>query len=95
MQVGIRDLKNKLTQYIEMAKSGRSIIITDRGVPVAVLHNLDRIEQDAGIEERLAHLAGQGLLTLPRILAKPAFLHVDRAEVKGEPVSEMIIRERR
>jgi len=51
MQVGIRDLKNKLTNYLEMAKRGHAVIITDRGAPVAVLHNLDQIEQEAGPEE--------------------------------------------
>ncbi len=39
MQVGIRDLKNRLTHYLEMAKRGHAVIITDRGSPVAVLHN--------------------------------------------------------
>ena len=33
MQVGIRDLKNKLTHYLELAKMGHAIIITDRGRP--------------------------------------------------------------
>ena len=36
--VGIRDLKNRLTHYLETAKKGDAIIITDRGVPVAILH---------------------------------------------------------
>jgi prevent-host-death family protein len=29
--VGIRDLKNKLAHYLEIAKKGDAIIITDRG----------------------------------------------------------------
>ena len=43
--VGIRDLKNKLAHYLETAKKGDAIIITDRGAPVAILHNLDQIEE--------------------------------------------------
>ncbi|MGA2400705.1 MAG: type II toxin-antitoxin system prevent-host-death family antitoxin [Syntrophobacteraceae bacterium] len=93
--VGIRDLKNKLTHYLEIAKGGHAIIITDRGVPVAVLHNLDQIEEDAGFEERLAYLAARGFVTLPGKAGEPAFAPVERAEVKGGPVSETIIRERR
>lgn len=93
--VGIRDLKNKLTHYLETAKKGDAIIITDRGVPVAILHNLDQVEETAGPEERLAHMARQGFLTLPKEKREPAFPPVQRAEVRGEPVSETIIRERR
>jgi len=95
MQVGIRDLKNKLTHYLEIAKSGHAVIITDRGAPVAVLHNLDQIEENAGYEERLAHLVAQGFLTLPKTLEGPVFPPVKRAEAKGGSVSETIIRERR
>ena len=91
--VGIRDLKNKLTHYLETAKKGNAIIITDRGVPVAILHNLDQIEEKAGPEERLAHLAKQGFLTLPK--KKQPFPPIERAKVKGEPVSGTLARERR
>lgn len=93
--VGIRDLKNRLTHYLETAKKGDAIIITDRGVPVAILHNLDKIEEKAGPEERLAYLAKQGFLTLPKKGRGGAFPPVDRAVVKGESVSDTIIRERR
>ena len=95
MQVGIRDLKNKLTHYLEIAKSGHAVIITDRGAPVAVLHNLDQVEEDAGYEERLAHLSAQGFLTLPKTRERPVFPPVKRAKAKGGAVSETIIRERR
>ncbi len=91
--VGIRDLKNRLPHYLESAKKGDAITITDRGVPVAVLHNLDQIEEKAGPEERLAYPARQGFLTLSR--QEPAFAPVERAQVKGEPVSRTITRERR
>lgn len=95
MQVGIRDLKNRLTHYIEIAKSGHAVIITDRGVPVAVMHNLEQIEENAGSEERMAHLAAQGFLVLPKAREGPLFAPVKRAEAKGAPVSETIIMERR
>jgi prevent-host-death family protein len=92
--VGIRDLKNRLTHYLETVKKGSVIIITDRGAPIAVLHNLDRLEEKASAEERLAYLAKQGYLTLPGGKER-AFAPVERAEVKGRPVSETIIGDRR
>ena len=52
MDVGIRELKAKLSQYVDRAASGEVIRVTDRGVSRAVLMALpatDRVEQ--GIRE--------------------------------------------
>jgi hypothetical protein len=62
---------------------------------VAILHNLDYIEEKAGSEERLAHLAKQGFLTLPKQQRRQGFPPVERARVRDESVSERIVRERR
>lgn len=42
-KVGIRELKNKLSSYINSVKEGRSFIITDRGSEVAIIEpfNID------------------------------------------------------
>jgi prevent-host-death family protein len=37
MDVGIRDLKAKLTSYVGRAAAGEVITVTDRGRPVAIL----------------------------------------------------------
>ena len=34
--VGIRDLKNRLAYYLGKVKKGNNIIVTDRGMPVAI-----------------------------------------------------------
>lgn len=91
--VGVRELKNRLTYYLGEVKSGENVVVTDRGVPVAVLHRLDKIEDDAGVEERLASLAARGHLTLPS--AQGPFDILQRARVAGELVSDTVIRERR
>ncbi len=52
MDVGIRELKAKLSNYVERAGAGETIRVTDRGRPVAILGPLraeDVIEQ--GIKE--------------------------------------------
>ena len=91
--VGIKELKNRLTYYLALTKKGDSVVVTDRGVPVAVLHNLDAIEENASIEEKLASLAKQGKIRLPLTNAK---LKASRpVKVKGKPVSETIVEERR
>ena len=37
MNVGIRELKARLSHYVRVAREGERILITDRGRPVAVL----------------------------------------------------------
>ena len=93
LTVGVRELKNKLTYYLNAAKKGDNIIVTERGTPVAILHSLDRTEETAGVEERMAVLSREGLITLPK--KKVVFLPVKRVVVRGVPVSETIIGERR
>lgn len=36
-EVGIRELKAKLSSYIDRAKNGETIVVTERGIPVARL----------------------------------------------------------
>ena len=91
--VGIKELKNKLTHYLRLTKEGGKVIVTDRGTPVAIIHSLKHVEVDAGIEERLASLATQGLIRLPLKQAKLAPFR--SMEVTGEPASRIIIGERR
>jgi len=41
MEVGVRDLKAKLSEYLARAAAGESVIVTDRGRPVARLTSID------------------------------------------------------
>jgi prevent-host-death family protein len=94
-QVGIRELKNRLTHYLGEVKNGENVVVTDRGRPVAILHRLDKIEEDAGLEERLAALAAQGHVRLPT--RKGPFKKIKPLELREgeEPVSETLVRDRR
>ena len=52
MDVGIRELKAHLSEYIDRAASGEVIRVTDRGVPTAVLMPLPRGHHvDRGLAE--------------------------------------------
>ncbi len=91
--VGIKELKNRLTYYLKLSKKGDRIVVTDRGAPVAVLHSIEEIDMHASVEERLATVAGKGMLRLP---AKQVKLAPFRPVIlKGKPASEIIIEERR
>ena len=52
MEVGVRELKQKLSEYLDRAARGERIQVTDRGVPKAVLGPLpSRHRLDVGIAE--------------------------------------------
>ncbi len=91
--VGIKELKDKLSYYIGLTKKGDQIIVTDRDVPVAILHSLDDIEENAGIDERLASLAKKGMLKIPS--GKKKLRPFKSVKIKGKPLSATIIEERR
>jgi len=60
----ISDAKNRLSAYIDRVRRGESILITDRGKPVARLAPLEPGSQ-AHQDARLAELARLGILRLP------------------------------
>jgi prevent-host-death family protein len=91
--VGVRELKNRLTYYLKLTRNGDNVIVTDRGKPMAILHTIETVEKDAGLEERLVSLAGKGGLRLPAPDAR--FSKADPCKVKGTPVSKMIVEDRR
>lgn len=52
MEVGIRELKAKLSSYIAEAASGATIVVTDRGKPVARLTAIDEMSSfERGVDE--------------------------------------------
>lgn len=94
-QVGIRELKNRLTHYLDSVKKGENVVVTDRGRPVAILHSLEKIEADAGLDERLAALAAQGLVRLPERKEPLPKIEPLRLREGEEPVSETLLGDRR
>ncbi len=60
--VGARQLKMRLGTYLRRVREGLTLIITDRGRPVAELRPL--AEAAASEEEALLELAAKGIVTL-------------------------------
>lgn len=60
--VGIKVLKNRLSEYVRAAAAGETVLVTDRGAVVAELI-APRVRTDASLaEQRLGELMRQGLL---------------------------------
>ncbi|GBD31649.1 Antitoxin VapB46 [bacterium HR33] len=62
--VGVRELKNRLSEYLRQVRSGESVLVTDRGEVVAELGPPGRGGIDAAVPAGLAALARRGLVTL-------------------------------
>ena len=62
--VGVRDLKNKLSEYLRGVRLGDSVLVTDRGEVVAELLPPGQGQVDPAVPAGLQSLAKRGLLTL-------------------------------
>ena len=62
--VGLRELKNRLSEYVRQVRRGEGVLVTDRGEVVAELTRPRRHELDPAIPPGLAALARKGLATL-------------------------------
>lgn len=62
--VGVRELKNRLSEYIRQVRSGESVLVTDRGEVVAELTPPGHGTFDADVPPALLALAKRGLATL-------------------------------
>jgi prevent-host-death family protein len=85
-EVGIRDLKNGLSKYIERVRAGEVVIVTDRGRPVARLAAVDQAT------DRLADLVAAGVVRPP---TRPARRRPRRRVVAKGPVSDLVDEQRR
>ncbi len=88
MTVGIRELKNRLSHYLDQVRAGDRIAVTDRGTIVAYVVPAAGTAELEGLvrlirEERASWEGG-----------KPEGV-VPLAGVRGQAVSEMVIEERR
>jgi prevent-host-death family protein len=62
--VGVRDLKNRLSEYLRRVRLGESVLVTDRGEVVAELMPPGQGRPDPSVPAGLQSLAKRGLLTL-------------------------------
>ncbi len=62
--VGIRELKNSLSEYLRRVRAGESVLVTDRGEIVAELTPPGRDSADPAMPPGLSALARRGLATV-------------------------------
>lgn len=62
--VGVRELKNKLSEYLRRVRLGERVLVTDRGEVVAELLPPGEGQVDPAVPVGLLSLSKKGLLTL-------------------------------
>jgi len=83
--IGIKELKGKLGEYVERARGGEHVVVTDCGEPVAELIPYDSTRRTVLEAVERGELRWNG--------GKPKGLR--GIVVRGEPMSETVIRARR
>ena len=86
--VGVRELKNKLSHYLDKVKHGRFISVTERGQAVAILIPA-QCDPDT---QKAMELAKKGIGSWaggkPRGAPRPSI-------IEGKPVSQIVLEDRR
>ena len=62
--VGIRELKNQLSEYVRRVRAGETILVTDRGEVVAEIKPPGQTETDSSLPVGLLEMARKGLVRL-------------------------------
>ena len=65
IEVGVRELKSKLSHYIDLVQRGSEVVVTEYGKPVVKLVSLDASHQ------QLQQLIDAGLVKPPLDAARP------------------------
>jgi prevent-host-death family protein len=82
--VGARELKTRLGAYLRRVREGRTLLVTDRGEPVAELRPLP---PDTSLPAVLTRLSHTHAVTLPQRKAMAAFRPI---QSRGRPLSDAV-----
>ncbi len=94
-RVGVRELKDRLAHYLRMVRSGKTVVVTVRGEPVARLVPVVRDSERTlppEVEERLWDLVAKGAVEWNGVAHR---LPPVVAENRGpKPVSDLVVEDR-
>lgn len=83
--VGARELKTRLGRYLRRVRQGNTLVVTDRGQPVAELRPVRR----TGRETVLARLEAEGSVTRPTKRGFSPFRPIELE--KGDSVASAVL----
>ncbi len=92
--VGVRELKNRLSEYLRQVRSGESVLVTDRGEVIAEFSPPGRGLTDDSVPAGLLGLARRGLLTLGSPGDASLYVALPRAHRGQRRAAELLDEER-
>jgi len=89
--VGSRELKTRFGTYLRQVQAGTTLVVTDRGRPVAELRAWQGGEQD--LEARLNELIALGVVS-GKVTGRPELESFEPIRSHGAPLSQAILEDR-
>lgn len=90
-KVGSREFKNRMGRYIRAVRDGKALVLTNRGNPLVKIVPLDETAAEPSLMEKLKELEAEGKIRL----GTGRFKKVRPVKIKGKPISQTIIEDRR
>lgn len=87
MEVAVSALRAQLSKWLDRARAGEEIVVTDRGVPVARLTGM-------GTSTVIERLTQEGLISRPARSQRPRATKRRRVRARGS-VSDLVSAQRR
>jgi prevent-host-death family protein len=91
MEVSVRDLKDRLSEYLRRVEKGERLVVTDRKRPIAEIGPVKRGRMTH--EQWFSFLGERG--ELARAKRPRKFADVKPTRIRGEPLSKTILDGRR
>lgn len=90
--LGLPTFRRHLSEYLRRVQRGEEILVTEQGIPIALLRPIGSLDQPASLEARLAKMAAEGRLSLP---TRRRLKTVRPVKIAGPPISRTILEDRR
>lgn len=89
--VGSRELKTRLGTYLRLVRNGATVVVTERGTPIAELRPLNLGSHD--LDSALGELVARGVLG-GEIRQRPPLGEFEAVRATGPPLSSTILEDR-
>lgn len=88
--IGIRELKNRLSEVVRAVRAGEHVLVTDRGTVVAELVPPGRPRPDPSVPPGLARLAERGITRLGAPNDPELYRHLPRLRRRPPSLARLL-----
>ena len=92
--VGVRELKNRLSEYLRQVAAGEGVLVTDRGEVIAEITAPGQASADRSVPAGLAALARRGLVTLGVAPEAEVYVPLPRRRARKRTAAQLLNDER-